>query len=425
MADIDKIVFNIAAFIGGLFVLEFGADKFIDHTTKIASRTGLPPTLVALLTAGAEWEEASLTDLIFIYNSLLVVIVAAISQEESPLALGNILGSSISNILGAFSLGLIFSNTQVTFDRSSKVYTGVLLGLTTFFAIFILFFESLGRVGGGLLVMTFVLYIASISWAIYRGVVEPPVDSDSDSSGSSDSDLDSDHEKDSVPLQAKPKHKHTPLHVRTDSNSSSTTTLRDLESGQHLDVPPSPANRQTRNDGELHQDIFDEISLVPLREIKKAGHGTLYHMAHLTLGFLTLSLSGYILSHSVTTLSAEFSLSSTVLGITLLSFATTLPEKLVSIMSAKRGESGIVVANTAGSNIFLVTLCAGVLYLSGDIKSLKDSVTLFEVGCMWGSSTFLFGIVMLGGKRWMGWALFTAYIAFIFCEFTMDRHADL
>ena len=57
MIDTDNVVFNIAAFIGGLFVLEFGADKFIDHTAKLAARTGLPPTLIALLTAGAEWEE--------------------------------------------------------------------------------------------------------------------------------------------------------------------------------------------------------------------------------------------------------------------------------------------------------------------------------------------------------------------------------
>ncbi len=57
MPDTDNVIFNVAAFIGGLFVLEFGADKFIDHTAKVASRTGLPSTLVALLTAGAEWEE--------------------------------------------------------------------------------------------------------------------------------------------------------------------------------------------------------------------------------------------------------------------------------------------------------------------------------------------------------------------------------
>ncbi|CAL3967609.1 hypothetical protein PZA11_003863 [Diplocarpon coronariae] len=412
MVDTDDTIFNIAAFIGGLFVLEYGADKFIVHTSKLASRTGLPPTLVALLTAGAEWEE-------------LVVVVAAISQKESPLAMGNILGSSISNILGAFSLGLIFSKAQVTFDRSSKIYTGVLLGATTFFATFIVFFESLGRVGGGLLVIMFLLYIASIGWAIYRGIVEPAADSDCGSSDYSDSDSDSDHEKDLVPFQGKSGHKYAHLHVRTNSDSSSATTLHDLESGPHSGVPLWPANLHTQSDGQLRKDIFDEIPLSPVREVEKSGHSTLYHVTHLTLGFLALSLSGYILSHSVAALSAQVSFSSTVLGITLLSFATTLPEKLVSIMSARRGESGIVVANTAGSNIFLVTLCAGVLYLTGDIASLRDSVTLFEVGCMWGSSAVLFGIVMLGGRRWMGWALLAAYIAFVFCEFTMDRNTDI
>ncbi|EKD13744.1 hypothetical protein MBM_07945 [Drepanopeziza brunnea f. sp. 'multigermtubi' MB_m1] len=395
----DNVVFNIAAFIGGLFVLEFGADRFIDHTAKLASRTGIPPTLVALLTAGAEWEE-------------LVVVVAAISQKQSPLALGNILGSSISNILGAFSLGLIFSKSNVTFDRSSKIYSGVLLGLTSSFAIFILFFESLGRIGGGLLMVAFVLYIVSIAWAIYKGIVSPPVDSDSDSdSDSAGPDSDSDLEKDSVPLREVP-----PV---PNSESSSTITLRDLESGQHA------KQEGYCSDGGLHEDMFDNVTLHPLREIKQAGHSTLYHLTHLTLGFLALSLSGYILSHSVTTLSTEFSLSSTVLGITLLSFATTLPEKLISIMSAKRGESGIVVANTAGSNIFLVTLCAGVVYLTGDVASLRGSVTPFEVGCMWASSVVLSGIVMLGGRRWMGWVLFAAYIVFIVCEFTIRRDTDV
>jgi hypothetical protein len=57
MVDYDNVFFNIAAFIAGLFVLESGADKFIDHTAKVAARLRVPPTLIALLTAGAEWEE--------------------------------------------------------------------------------------------------------------------------------------------------------------------------------------------------------------------------------------------------------------------------------------------------------------------------------------------------------------------------------
>jgi Ca2+/Na+ antiporter len=55
--DWDSFFFNSCAFIAGLFVLEFGAGQFIDNTAIIARRLGISQTLVALLTAGAEWEE--------------------------------------------------------------------------------------------------------------------------------------------------------------------------------------------------------------------------------------------------------------------------------------------------------------------------------------------------------------------------------
>lgn len=57
--DLDTLLFNAAAFIAGLVLLEIGADNFVDHTAIVAKELGLPQTLIALLTAGAEWEEVS------------------------------------------------------------------------------------------------------------------------------------------------------------------------------------------------------------------------------------------------------------------------------------------------------------------------------------------------------------------------------
>lgn len=57
MMNIDTVVYNIAVFITALVLLEIGADKFIDHTAIVAHRTRVSQTLVALLTAGGEWEE--------------------------------------------------------------------------------------------------------------------------------------------------------------------------------------------------------------------------------------------------------------------------------------------------------------------------------------------------------------------------------
>jgi len=53
----DSILYNAAVFVASLILLEFGADRFIDNTAIVARRLRVSPTLVALLTAGAEWEE--------------------------------------------------------------------------------------------------------------------------------------------------------------------------------------------------------------------------------------------------------------------------------------------------------------------------------------------------------------------------------
>jgi Ca2+/Na+ antiporter len=57
MANTEHLIFNIASFISSLFLLEYGADKFIDHAAIIAKRWSVSPTLIGLLTCGAEVEE--------------------------------------------------------------------------------------------------------------------------------------------------------------------------------------------------------------------------------------------------------------------------------------------------------------------------------------------------------------------------------
>lgn len=60
MVNGNAVAYNVATFISTLFLLEFGADRFVDDTAIVAYRTGIPDTVIALLTAGAEWEEVRL-----------------------------------------------------------------------------------------------------------------------------------------------------------------------------------------------------------------------------------------------------------------------------------------------------------------------------------------------------------------------------
>ena len=297
--------------------------------------------------------------------------MAAILQRRSTLALGNVVGSSISNILGAFSLGLLFHPGRMTFDRSAKLYAALLFLVTTIFTVVALT-KSLGRIAGGIFIAAFAVYLLSIGYGIYRGVLDAPEDSDSDDS---------------------------------DDNRSDDY---DTEEAQHDHLPAQTS---------------------PLFPNKASGeqpahgpkHGLFYHIVQLILGFMALSISGYVLSHSAATIADAFDISGTVLGVTVLSFATTLPEKFVAVISGARGHGGIVVASTAGSNIFLLTLCLGITFVAGNQRELAGSVIPFELLVTWASSALFVPIVFLGSRRWVGGLLVALYIVFIVLEFTVYR----
>ena len=99
--------------------------------------------------------------------------------------MGNIVGSAISNILGAFSLGLLFheKGDKVLFDKSSRIYSLLLLLLTIFIAGLTGFgHENMWRVVGSVMIGLFVVYIGSIAWVISKGRIRAPELSDSDTS---------------------------------------------------------------------------------------------------------------------------------------------------------------------------------------------------------------------------------------------------
>lgn len=80
----------------------------------------------------------------------VTVVVAALVQHEPSLALGNVIDGTISNTLGAFSIGVLFQSEVMTFDRSSKIYTVIHFVVRTFVCALGLF-RLLGKIVEGFL----------------------------------------------------------------------------------------------------------------------------------------------------------------------------------------------------------------------------------------------------------------------------------
>jgi Ca2+/Na+ antiporter len=364
MANTAVIAYNAASFVCALFVLEFGADKFIDHTAIVAERTGIPESVIGLLTAGAEWEE-------------LAVVVICILRSRSSLAVGNIIGSGISNILGAFSLGLILRSDEevIVFDSSARIYTLVML-LVTGLVVGLQAVDSpfATRLYGGILIAIFVLYIGSVAYLIFKGrLTAPESDSDSDSDSDSESDDGS-------------------AHNETVNNADTTTPLL--------------ATEQT-----LSRSRYK--------------HGTAYHVAILLLGFSAILLSSFVLSNASSSIAEDSGMSEVLFGVVFLSIATTLPEKFIAVMSGSRNRTGILVANTVGSNIFLLTLCLGILWVSTAGNFDRGTVQPVELAVLLCSSLFMTSVVWFGARwsRLAGMIMLVAYIVFLVLEFTTLGHA--
>jgi Ca2+/Na+ antiporter len=323
----------------------------------------------------------------------LAVVIASLARDRSSLAIGNVVGSAISNILGAFSLGLLTHKQGIKFDRSSRIYSALLLLVTTFVAPLTYFpRKHIWIVCGSILLALFVLYVVSVTWAIGRGKVTAPEGSDSDSSDDDSSDSDNDDNRNF----------HSETIERTNLGQSDVLSrpqahvLVELSSQRPVAAPPPPAPRRT-------------------------GKRLRYHVGILFLGFFSISLAGYVLSHAATTITDQFDISDVLFGVVILALATTLPEKFIAVLSGFRGHAGIMVANTAGSNIFLLSLCMGIIMVQTEGEFDAGLVKIPELCVMWGSTLAFTATIWFGGRwsRWVGGAMLACYIAFIILEFTV------
>ncbi len=79
----------------------------------------------------------------------------------------------------------------------------------------------------------------------------------------------------------------------------------------------------------------------------------------LLFGFVVLIIGGNLLVQGSVSLARKFRISKIVIGLTVVSFATSAPELIVSIYAAISGHSDIVIGNVIGSNIANVSLVLG------------------------------------------------------------------
>lgn len=146
-----------------------------------------------------------------------------------------------------------------------------------------------------------------------------------------------------------------------------------------------------------------------------------YHGFYLCFGFLAICLAGYVISQAAINITDQLGISDVLFSVIIIAIATTLPEKFIAVMSGYRGHPGILVANCAGSNIFLLSLCCGIIMIDTEGALNGGNVTIPELAVLWASTAAFTATVWFGARfsRWIGGAMVVGYIAFILLEFTV------
>ena len=99
----------------------------------------------------------------------------------------------------------------------------------------------------------------------------------------------------------------------------------------------------------------------------------LINIVFTTVGILLLYLGGtYIVDGSVI-VANKLKIPSIVIGLTVVSMGTSMPELFVSLFGAIRGESAIAVGNVIGSNIFNIVFVLGISSLFMNMVAVKKS----------------------------------------------------
>ncbi|WP_272149999.1 calcium/sodium antiporter [Tenacibaculum aiptasiae] len=137
-------------------------------------------------------------------------------------------------------------------------------------------------------------------------------------------------------------------------------------------------------------------------------------LVYIILGLLLLVLGGNWLLKAAVGLSLKLNIPKIVIGMTVVSFATSAPELIVSVKSALEGATGLAVGNVIGSNIANIGLVLGITVILSTIE-VERSFYKTDWPVMMIASVLLYFFIAFDNiiQQYEGIILFSMLIVFL------------
>ena len=142
-----SLVISIIFIIGGIILLVYGSELFVDSAIKIANQLNISEAIIGL-------------SLVAFGTSLPELVVGILSavRRKVDFALGNVLGSNIYNVLGVLGVSSFFGNFSIPVVIGSEDLLFMLF-VTVMILGFMFFLKRIGRTYGSIGLILYVGYI--------------------------------------------------------------------------------------------------------------------------------------------------------------------------------------------------------------------------------------------------------------------------
>lgn len=131
------------------------------------------------------------------------------------------------------------------------------------------------------------------------------------------------------------------------------------------------------------------------------------------VGLVCLVFGSNLFVDAATVIARQLGVSDAVIGLTIIAGGTSFPELATSVVSARKGQSGIAIGNVLGSNVFNILLILGItgvmspMTLQG-ITTVDLTMLVVSMVMLW-----LFSFTKYTLARWEGAVLTIVFIGYI------------
>ena len=151
----------------------------------------------------------------------------------------------------------------------------------------------------------------------------------------------------------------------------------------------------------------------PMQQTSAKGGKPFMSVVWIVVGLVCLVFGSNLFVDAATVIARELGVSDAVIGLTIIAGGTSFPELATSVVSARKGQSGIAIGNVLGSNVFNILLILGItgvmspMTLQG-ITTVDLTMLVVSMVMLW-----LFSFTKYTLARWEGALLTIVFIGYM------------